>query len=56
LLKLQQDLQLKTIPLHIECFDNSNLQGTIRSSMVYFRNGVAPEKITGITTLKRTGS
>ncbi len=45
LLKLQQDLQLKTIPLHIECFDNSNLQGTNPvSSMVYFRNGVAAKK------------
>jgi excinuclease ABC subunit C len=45
LLKLQQDLQLKTIPLHIECFDNSNLQGTNPvSSMVYFRNGVASKK------------
>ncbi len=45
LLKLQQDLQLKTIPLHIECFDNSNLQGTNPvSSMVYFRNGVASRK------------
>ncbi len=45
LLKLQQDLQLKTIPLHIECFDNSNFQGTNPvSSMVYFRNGVASKK------------
>ncbi len=45
LLKLQQDLQLKTIPLHIECFDNSNFQGTNPvSSMVYFRNGVAAKK------------
>jgi excinuclease ABC subunit C len=45
LLKLQQDLQLKTIPLHIECFDNSNLQGTNPvSSMVYFRNGVAAKR------------
>jgi excinuclease ABC subunit C len=45
LLKLQQDLQLKAIPLHIECFDNSNLQGTNPvSSMVYFRNGVASKK------------
>jgi excinuclease ABC subunit C len=45
LLKLQQDLQLKTIPLHIECFDNSNLQGTNPvSSMVCFRNGVAAKR------------
>lgn len=45
LLKLQQDLQLKNIPLHIECFDNSNLQGTNPvSSMVCFKNGVASKK------------
>ena len=25
---LQKDLQLKDIPWHIECFDNSNIQGT----------------------------
>ncbi|MGE5395063.1 MAG: excinuclease ABC subunit UvrC [Candidatus Saccharibacteria bacterium] len=25
---MQKDLQLKTQPIHIECFDNSNLQGT----------------------------
>lgn len=45
LLKLQQDLQLKNIPLHIECFDNSNLQGTNPvSSMVCFRNGIAAKR------------
>ncbi len=45
LLKLQQDLQLKTLPLHIECFDNSNLQGTNPvSSLVVFKNGVAAKK------------
>jgi excinuclease ABC subunit C len=37
---LQQDLRMKTIPLHIECFDNSNLQGTNPvSSCVVFLNG-----------------
>ncbi len=25
---LQKDLQLKEMPWHIECFDNSNIQGT----------------------------
>jgi excinuclease ABC subunit C len=25
---LQEDLQLKELPIHIECFDNSNIQGT----------------------------
>lgn len=28
LLQLQRDLHLKELPVHIECFDNSNLQGT----------------------------
>jgi excinuclease ABC subunit C len=28
LTQMQKDLRLKTLPKHIECFDNSNLQGT----------------------------
>ncbi len=37
---LQQDLQLKSLPLHIECFDNSNLQGSSPvAAMVCFKNG-----------------
>ncbi len=40
LVKLKQDLQLKNIPRHIECFDNSNIQGTNPvSAMVCFING-----------------
>ncbi|MEO0044272.1 MAG: hypothetical protein RL329_3720 [Bacteroidota bacterium] len=40
LLTLQKDLRMKHIPLHIECFDNSNLQGTNPvSSCVVFING-----------------
>lgn len=36
---LQKDLQMDEVPLHIECFDNSNLQGTNPvSSCVVFRN------------------
>jgi excinuclease ABC subunit C len=36
---MQKDLQLKVKPIHIECFDNSNLQGTNPvSSCVVFRN------------------
>ena len=36
---MQKDLQLKAQPVHIECFDNSNLQGTNPvSSCVVFRN------------------
>ncbi|PZX59701.1 excinuclease ABC subunit C [Algoriphagus ratkowskyi] len=38
--KLQQDLSLTEIPDHIECFDNSNIQGTNPvASMVCFLNG-----------------
>jgi len=37
---LQQDLSLPHLPVHIECFDNSNLQGTHPvASMVCFKNG-----------------
>lgn len=42
--QLQTDLQLPRVPLHIECFDNSNFQGSYPvSAMVYFKNG-HPEK------------
>jgi excinuclease ABC subunit C len=37
---LQQDLNLKTLPVRIECFDNSNIQGAFPvASMVHFKNG-----------------
>ncbi|GHT01727.1 UvrABC system protein C [Bacteroidia bacterium] len=36
---MQNDLHLSSLPLHIECFDNSNIQGTNPvSSCVVFRN------------------
>lgn len=39
--QLQKDLQLQDIPVHIECFDNSNFQGSYPvSAMVCFKNGV----------------
>ncbi|MGB3182513.1 MAG: excinuclease ABC subunit UvrC [Cyclobacteriaceae bacterium] len=42
---LQHDLQLKTVPRHIECFDNSNLQGSNPvASMVCFRNAKPSKK------------
>ena len=42
LLQLQTDLHLKEYPDHIECFDNSNLQGTTPvASMVCFIDGKA---------------
>jgi excinuclease ABC subunit C len=38
--QLQKDLRLKSLPTVIECFDNSNIQGTNpTASMVYFKNG-----------------
>jgi len=44
LITLQKDLQLQNIPDVIECFDNSNFQGTIPvASMVRFVDG-KPEK------------
>ncbi len=43
--QLQQDLQLKQAPQCIECFDNSNLQGTHPvASLVCFRKGVPAKK------------
>lgn len=38
--QLQKDLHLPQLPLHIECFDNSNFQGSYPvSAMVCFKNG-----------------
>ena len=43
--KLQADLRLPTLPMNIECFDNSNLQGTSPvASMVRFTNGKPNKK------------
>jgi excinuclease ABC subunit C len=37
---LKKDLQLQELPLHIECFDNSNFQGSYPvSAVVCFKNG-----------------
>ena len=42
---LQKDLRLKDLPKHIECFDNSNIQGTHPvASMVCFRMGKPSKK------------
>ncbi len=41
LYELQRYLQLSEVPLHIECFDNSNFQGAYPvSAMVCFKNGI----------------
>ena len=40
LVQLQKDLQLAELPTYIECFDNSNFQGSYPvSAMVCFKNG-----------------
>ncbi|MDD2292787.1 MAG: excinuclease ABC subunit UvrC [Bacteroidales bacterium] len=42
---LQKDLGMKVPPVHIECFDNSNIQGTDPvASCVVFKNGVPSKK------------
>lgn len=41
LYQLQEDLQLQFTPLHIECFDNSNFQGSYPvAACVVFKDGV----------------
>jgi excinuclease ABC subunit C len=45
LAQLQEDLSLQETPRHIECFDNSNFQGSSPvSAMVCFRNGQPSKK------------
>ncbi len=43
--QLQEDMSLPFYPSHIECFDNSNFQGSYPvAGMVCFRNGVPSKK------------
>jgi excinuclease ABC subunit C len=43
--QLQTDLQLSELPIHIECFDNSNFHGSYPvSAVVCFRDGVESKK------------
>ena len=45
LAKIQEDLQLPALPVQIECFDNSNFQGSFPvSAMVSFKNGMPSKK------------
>ncbi|HAI84012.1 MAG TPA: excinuclease ABC subunit C, partial [Chitinophagaceae bacterium] len=45
LYQLQQQLQLPVAPIHIECFDNSNFQGSYPvSAMVCFKEGIPSKK------------
>lgn len=40
LIRLKEDLRLKMLPMHIECFDNSNIQGSSPvASCVVFKSG-----------------
>jgi excinuclease ABC subunit C len=42
---LQEDLQMEEVPFHIECFDNSNMQGSFPvSSCVVFKNAKPSKK------------
>ncbi|NEQ54300.1 MAG: hypothetical protein F6K11_29920, partial [Leptolyngbya sp. SIO3F4] len=44
-IQLKEDLNLKDLPRHIECFDNSNIQGTNPvSAMVCFKDGKPAKK------------
>jgi excinuclease ABC subunit C len=43
--QLRKDFKLKELPIHMECFDNSNLQGTNAvSACVVFKNGKPSKK------------
>jgi excinuclease ABC subunit C len=43
--QIKVDLQLDSLPIHIECFDNSNLQGTNPvAACVVFKNAVPAKK------------
>jgi len=45
LARLQQDMRLQELPRHIECFDNSNIQGTSPvAAMVCFKDGKPSKK------------
>ncbi|HMH24775.1 MAG TPA: excinuclease ABC subunit UvrC [Puia sp.] len=45
LYQLMEDLKLSELPVHIECFDNSNFQGSYPvSAMVCFKDGVESKK------------
>ena len=50
----KKDLKLKNIPNHIECFDNSNIQGSLpTSSCVVFKKGLPSKKTIEFLKLKQ---
>jgi len=54
LIELQSKLRLNTLPLHIECFDNSNIQGEFPvSACIVFKNGLPSKKDYRIFNIKR---
>lgn len=45
LMQMKKDLRLNTLPRHIECFDNSNIQGNFPvSAIVVFKDGKPSKK------------
>jgi excinuclease ABC subunit C len=45
MLQVQKDIRLKELPVHIECFDNSNIQGEFPvAACVVFKNGKPSKK------------
>jgi excinuclease UvrABC nuclease subunit len=51
--QMQKTLRLHVEPRHIECFDNSNIQGTNPvAACVVFKDGKPSKKIIAILTLK----
>lgn len=44
LLQMQKDLRLNTLPRHIECFDNSNIQGSFPVSAIVVFKDAKPSK------------
>src|SRR5690606_5837301 len=45
LMQMKEDLKLKEVPVHIECFDNSNFQGAYPvAAMVCFKEGLPYKK------------
>lgn len=52
--QMQKDLRLSVEPRHIECFDNSNIQGTNPvAACVVFKDGNQVKKTTAILTSKQ---
>jgi excinuclease ABC subunit C len=42
--QMKKDLRLSFEPRHIECFDNSNIQGTNPVAVLFFKDGKPSKK------------